>query len=126
MHAHPTYNAVEEQTTILQHAVSHNRILECVTAGEILALGMNSRKKIQISIQTDRLKFLTPLPMNTATFSVGPIEFEIELSSNMNDSDCISWGSSFPNRHFWTVHGSWFGNALGQGSNELGTWPGTI
>ena len=73
MHAHPTYNAVEEQTTILQHAVSHNRILECVTAGEILALGMNSRKKIQIIIQTDRLKFLTPLPINTATFSINRI-----------------------------------------------------
>jgi len=73
MHAHPTYNAVEEQTTILQHAVSHNRILECVTAGEILALGMNSRKKIQISIQSDRLKFLTQLPINTATFSVNRI-----------------------------------------------------
>ena len=41
MHAHPTYNAVEEQTTILQHAVSHNRILECVTVGDF-ALGMNS------------------------------------------------------------------------------------
>ena len=82
MHAHPTYNAVEEQTTILQHAVSHNRILECVTAGD-LALGMNSTRNTifrQITIRSNKKAQQTSAShLVPVDFLLGiEIEFEIE------------------------------------------------